>query len=104
MDSAFSGHIGDRFAEGFWTIVLSMHDHDIAGARFLCHARNDREARRIADRLKDQTRGVMGYHYDRLADPVGLSAKGTTVKLGEYCEIVNDADWADLERFRISAK
>lgn len=97
MDISFPTRVTDRFSEGFWSIELSMRGHGGAGPRFLCHARNDREARRVADRLKDGRGGVLGFSYQRLAHGVCDYPRAARVGLGQCQEITDSAEWAILE-------
>ena len=81
-------------AEGCWTIQIVNQDRTQVGRRYVCHARDDVQARAIAGRLAGSSRSIVGYDYHRLASPSALYA--TDLKLGGSQSIDNPETWAAL--------
>ena len=81
-------------AEGCWTIQIVHQDRHMVGARYVCHARDDIQARSIAGTLAGSGRSIVGYDYHRLANPSALYA--TDLKVGNSLSIDNPETWAAL--------
>ena len=86
-------------SDGYWTIQMICQDRTQVGPRYVCHARDDADARLIAGRLPGATR--VGYDSYRIDNPAGRYAR--TLEIGQS-ESVDDPDlWAALEGARRDA-
>jgi hypothetical protein len=83
-----SEHIEGAFTQGYWAVQVRLRG-DETGPRFLCHATNDREARRIAEDLAAGISGARGFAYHRLLAPPPAELP----RLGEHVEIVTPDAW-----------
>jgi hypothetical protein len=82
--SVRSEHIEGAFSEGYWAVQVRLRG-DGAGPRYLCHAANDREARKLAEALAASVGGSRGFSYHRLetAPPAVLPALGQHLELSD---------------------
>ena len=87
--------------DGYWTIQVVNADRNAAGRRFVCRAQDDSQAQSIAGHLSGSDRGVLGYDYHRIDNPIGLHAR--TLGVGQS-EAIHDGDtWAALQTARRGA-
>jgi hypothetical protein len=98
--SLVSGSLSQPFAEGFWLIELNMRHEDATGRRYLCHARNNREAFRIGERLKASTGGVLGFACHRLEPDCPVLAQSGQPRIGGYAEVTDSGRWDLLNASR----
>lgn len=100
MNSISTGHVDHPFSEGFWLIELTMRDEEVNGGRYLCHARNNRDAFRTGETLKAKTRGALGFSCHRLERDFPAAADAPHPKVGGYAEITDGARWSQLQAGR----
>lgn len=86
--SVRSEHIEGAFTEGYWAVQVRLRG-EAAGPRYLCHAANDREARRLAESLAEQVRGSRGFSYHRLEAPPAAELP----PLGGHRELTDPDAW-----------
>lgn len=84
-----------RSAEGYWAVEVRLRDAAALRPQFLCHARDDEDAKRIAGDLMGPTAAVHGYAYYRLELPIGKRPAASLPALGAW-ETVGAEAWPDL--------
>lgn len=97
-----SEHIDRPFQQGYWSIQLNSRS-DVDGPRFICHAANEREARRRAETLARRTDGVLGFAFHRL-DPSVMASEADLPPLGGYRAVTDPQTWFRLSASHMSSK
>jgi hypothetical protein len=90
-----------RAASGYWTVQVVNRDPDQVGRRYLCRARDDRQAVSMAGHLAGSARSVAGYDYHRLDGSQQLHAPA--LHMGQSVGIDSPALWAALQAPRRTA-